>query len=197
MTSVFFNQQRLRRNIVGTSGQELPLISTNLDSIRAYNFEIEFEQLPNGFGDTPILTVAAKQVSPIGAMVEEIAVDRMNDKVFYPGKFSPEEVTITFDNLYLERSSEELFNWFLTTHDSMQGRADPPLNRPYAKCHRMRITEFNTGGDPAAYVDLFGVFPKSIRFSEKNYSTNEFSTLEVGFRFDFINYEKRPVPGRR
>lgn len=173
-----------------TPGRELPQISTNLDSVRAYQFEVQFEGLPTRWNEQYKLTVAAKQVSPIGAMSEEIVVDRLNDKVFYPGKFSPEEVTITFDNLLLERTSAGLWEWFQTTHNSLTGRANPPAQagRLSSKCQIMRIVEMDQTSTPNGVVELYGVFPKSVRFSEKNYSTNEFSTLEVTFRFDFLDY---------
>jgi hypothetical protein len=32
-------------------GQELPQISTNLDSVRAYQFEVQFEGLPTDFNE--------------------------------------------------------------------------------------------------------------------------------------------------
>ena len=173
------------------AGVDLPQISTRLDSIRAYQFEVHFDGLPIAFtpGESRI-TLAAKQVSPIGAMTEEIVVDRLNDKIFYPGKFNPEEITITFDNLLLESTSTALWNWFQTTHNSLTGRANPNPKPGVKsnKCHVMRIVEMDTGATPVASIELYGVFPKSVRFSEKNYSTNEFSTLEVTFRFDFVDY---------
>jgi hypothetical protein len=39
-----------------------------------------------------------------------------------------------------------------------------------------------------AAVELIGVYPEKVVYSEKNYSTNEFSTVTVTFRFDFLNY---------
>ena len=174
-----------------TPGRELPQISTNLDSIRAYQFEVQFDGLPIAFNVQYRITLAAKQVSPIGAMSEEIVVDRLNDKVFYPGKFSPEEVTITFDNLLLEQTSPALWQWFQTTHNSLIGRANPnPRGTLSNKCQVMRVIEMDGTSLPVANIELYGVFPKSVRFSEKNYSTNEFSTLEVTFRFDFVDYGK-------
>ena len=89
-----------------TAGEQLPKISTDIDSVRSYQFEVRFAGLPPTFeaeGDT--LTLAAKQVSPVNVGVEDIVVDRVNDKLYYPGKFTPENVTVTFDNLYIQRSS--------------------------------------------------------------------------------------------
>ena len=87
-------------------GKTLPKVSTKLDSIRSYQFEVKFFGLPPEFTlQQQELTAAAKQVSPIGGSVDDIVVDRLNDKVFYPGKFTPENVTITFDNQLLTNNT--------------------------------------------------------------------------------------------
>ena len=68
------------------AGTELPVVSTQLDSVRTYQFECRFEGVP---GNETSLTTAAKQVSPIAGATDEIVVDRVNDKMYYPGKFTP------------------------------------------------------------------------------------------------------------
>lgn len=197
-----------------TPGKTLPRISTDLDSVRSYQFEVQFHEVPSVLGDAlnalgagpllgvagglstqNILSTAAKQVSPIGGSVDDIVVDRLNDKVYYPGKFTPENVTITFDNQLLSRATPALYNWFRTIYDPLTGdmikNAAPggPGNRSF-KCSRMTILELDNTNDPHAYVELYGVYPTAVRFSEKNYATNDFSTVEVTFRFDFMDYDK-------
>ena len=77
---------------------ELPTLSHSLESFRAFQWEVEII-LPAGMDGEDVLTLAAKTVSQIAFTSEDIVVDRANDKFYYPGKVSPEEVTITFDNL--------------------------------------------------------------------------------------------------
>ena len=201
-------------------GRTLPKISTNLDSVRSYQFEVRFAEVPVNLRETvgglapnqagPItagaaalseigvenmLTTAAKQVSPIGGTVDDIVVDRLNDKVYYPGKFTPENVTITFDNQLLSRSTPAIYNWFRTIYDPLTGdmmkNAAPggPGNRSF-KCSKMTVLELNNTNEPHAYIEMYGVYPTAVRFSEKNYATNDFSTVEVTFRFDFLNYDQ-------
>ena len=190
--SVFKTQ--LRANF--TPGETLPRVSTKLDSVRAYQFEVRFYGLPTEVGGNTLdLVAAAKQVSPIGGTVEDIVVDRVNDKLYYPGKFTPEALTITFDNQLLSRTSPTLWNWFKTIYDPVTGdltKLSAPggsANRTF-KANKMTIIELDNTNDPHAYIELYGVYPNSVRFSEKNYSTNEFSTIEVGFRYDFVDYDK-------
>lgn len=190
--SVYKND--LRANF--TPGKTLPKVSQKLDSVRAYQFEVRFYGLPTEFQTENVnLVAAAKQVSPIGGSVDDIVVDRVNDRLFYPGKFAPEEVTITFDNLLLARTTPALWAWFQSIYDPLTGDMTKlsapggPGNRGF-KANKMTVIELDNTREPHAYVELYGVYPKSFRFSEKNYSTNEFSTIEVTFRWDFIGYGK-------
>jgi len=206
-----------------TPGKTLPKISTSLDSVRSYQFEVRFHEIPpfaNSLGNLTqglnagtlggaiqaavglagleqqnVLTTAAKQVSPIGGSVDDIVVDRLNDKVYYPGKYTPENVTITFDNQLLSTATPTLYNWFKTIYDPISGDAvklaapGGPGNRSF-KCSKMTIMELDNTNDPHAFIQVYGVYPTTVRFSEKNYSTNDFSTVEVTFRFDFMDYGK-------
>ena len=120
--------QPLRNQFV--AGDNLPTISTQLDSVRTYQFECQFFGIPNA-ANGPSLTTAAKQVSPVGGATDDIVVDRVNDKMFYPGKFTPEAVTITFDNQLLTNTTPELWNWFKNTYNPTTGDVAalaPPAN---------------------------------------------------------------------
>jgi hypothetical protein len=52
----------------------------------------------------------------------------------------------------------------------------------------MRVLELDNTRNPHAAIEFYGVYPKSVRFSEKNYNNNDFSTIEVEFRYDFLDY---------
>jgi hypothetical protein len=175
-------------------GESLPKISTVLDSVRSYQFEIQFFGLPTGLqGQQQDLTLAAKRVGAISYGVEPISVRRVNDLVYYPGAPTFDSVSIDFDNLYLRRTSQTLWEWFKTTYDPITGDMTKlsapggPGNRTF-KANKMRIIELDNTRTPHAAIELYGVFPLSVRFAEKNYNSNEFSTIEVDFRFDFMDY---------
>ena len=179
-----------------TPGETLPKISTKLDSVRSYQFEVRFFGVPQEFiNSQQVLTAAAKQVSPVGGATDEIVVDRLNDKLYYPGKFSPEAVTITFDNQLLSQTTPTLWNWFKTIYDPITGDmtklAAPggPGNKSF-KASKMTILELDNTNEPHAFIEMYGVYPTGVRFSEKNYATNDFSTVEVTFRYDFVDYDK-------
>lgn len=176
---------------------KLPTISTDLETVRTYQFEVNFEGFPavtenDRDGGGVDVTVAAKQVGQISYGVESIPLDRLNDKVHYPGKPNYEPVEITFDNLLLKNSSEALWSSFKEVYSPMTGFAGQRLNNGKSyKGQRMTIVELNGANEPIASVELFGVYAEKVAFGERNYSTNEFNTITVTFRFDFVNYEKR------
>lgn len=175
----------------GTNGP-LPEISTDLETIKTYQFEVDFSQFNSVIGNQRItgdVTVAAKQVGQITYGVESIPLDRLNDKVHYPGKVTYEPVEITFDNLLMKKSTNALWSAFKEVYNPLTGKAGYRTGggRIY-KGEKLSIVEMNGENQPVAAVELLGVYPEKVVYSEKNYSTNEFSTVTVTFRFDFLNY---------
>jgi hypothetical protein len=176
-------------------GKNLPRISTGIDSVRAYQFEVHFFGLPPSVAskEQTDLTLAAKQVGAIGYGVDDITVSRVNDKVFYPGTPSFDAISITFDNLYMMKTCQSLWQWFKTIYDPLSGNMTSLSapggngNRSF-KAAKMRIVELDNAKVPHAAIELYGVYPRNVKFSEKNYETRDFSTIEVDFRFDFIDY---------
>lgn len=172
----------------------LPEISSQLDSIRTYQFEVKFEGVPLAGSQTKKdLTLAAKQVDAVSYGVEPITVHRVNDVVYYPGKPQFEPVTITFDNLMLKRTSRALWEWFKTIYDPMTGdltKFSPPggSGNTTFKAAKMTVMELDNTRTPRAAMEFYGVYPQSVSFSEKNYSQGEFSTIAVSFRYDYLDY---------
>tara|TARA_R110000787_G_scaffold19890_3_gene59265 strand:+ start:1978 stop:2556 length:579 start_codon:yes stop_codon:yes gene_type:complete len=168
------------------SPQSLPTLSHELDSFRAFQWEIEVV-LPMGIDGNEILTLGAKSVSQVGFTSEDIVVERVNDKYFYPGKVTPEEVTITFDNLIKGELAEKLFDWMSNTYDVVHGAFTPQnlSNTGGFKTH-VRIYQLDGAMMPVKMVNLYGAYPKSWKLAEFNYSTNEFHSIEVQLRYDFV-----------
>jgi hypothetical protein len=177
----------------GLKGKSLPMVSQDLDSVRAYQWEITFYNVPvdaaNGV-DRP-LTLAAKSVSQTGFTVEDIEVHRVNDKVFYPGKASPDELTVIFDNLYKSKMGSLLYNWLQNIYNPVTGEFEQARQVTTGKVAGnfktvADIVQLDNKGKPMSFTRLYGIYPKSWKQAEFNYSTNEFHTIEVVFRYDFI-----------
>jgi len=177
----------LYRDISGENTDGIPIISNKLDSIRAYQWEITFTHSISTQGSQPKpLTLAAKQVNGLGMSVEDIEVNRVNDKVYYPGKPSMDELVITFDNIREEKISEVLWEFFSdTTYNPMTG--DMEGGGVFFK-YPIHLTQLGPDMQPINDITAIGAYPKKYTLAEYNYSTNDFHTVEVTFRYDFLKH---------
>jgi len=174
-----------------TPGQGLPTISTDLDSVRAYQFEIHFFGLPGDITNQNDLTLAAKKITGIEMNSEAIVIDRVNDKVHYPGKVTPGDLVVTFDNLYLRETASDLWRYFKHTYDPITGEmtksAQPGGTAGVTfKADKVEIVQLDNTMTPHATVELYGVYPTKWAAAEFNYATNDFHTLDVTFKYDFM-----------
>lgn len=142
--------------------------------------------MPPDLTDTGVdkLTLAAKSVGNLGFSVEATEVYRVNDKVFYPGRASPEELSVTFDNLYKPQIATQLWRWFSSIYNPVTGKYNG--NGGNFKAAKAVVTQLDAQGQPLMETRLFGVFPTSWKTSEFNYGTNDFNTVEMNFKYDFM-----------
>lgn len=193
-----------RTSIRGAGGNliGLPQVSTRLDSVRNYQFEVKFTDCPVrdavGADSVQNLTLAAKQVAAFGGTVGEIKVGRINDTLFYPGKFEPTTLSITFDQLYEGGPTRTLWAWYRSIYDPISGNVELVSrvgggNQGTFKATKLQVLELDGAKNPISYIDFYGVWPTKFEFSEKNYGgTPDFSTVKVDFRFDFMDYRVNP-----
>ena len=175
-----------------TPGQGLPTVSTDLDSVRAYQFEIHFFGLPEDITNSTDLTLAAKKVGGLEMKNEAIVIDRVNDKLHYPGKTTPAELTVDFDNLYLRETASDLYRFFRHTYDPITGEmtksAQPGGTAGTTfKADKVEVVMLDNTLTPHSVIELYGVYPTSWSASEFNYSQNQFHQLTVNFKYDFMN----------
>ena len=175
-----------------TPGKGLPTVATDLDSVRAYQFEIHFFGLPEEVTNQQDLTLAAKKVTGLEMAVEPIVIDRVNDKLHYAGKATPGDCVVTFDNLYLRETASDLWRYFKHTYDPITGEmtksAQPGGTAGQTfKADKVEVVMLDNTMTPHSTVELYGVYPVSWAASEFNYATNSFSQLTVNFKYDFMN----------
>ena len=186
-----FSETRTRQADDTSPG--LPIVSESLNAIRAYSWECHFK-LPDIEGVPAAasrdLVLAAKQVSEAGFAVGDIEVNRINDKVFYPGRPEQDELTITFDNLYAGTPGITLWKWFKSIYDPMTGEFTEgmPGGVGNFKAETVEIFQLDPQTKPVSSTKYFGVYPKSWKGAEYNYGTNEFHTVSVVFRYDFMDH---------
>ena len=188
MTRSSYFANNLNRNLNENDG--LPVISQDLESVRSYQWEITFfppaeVEVPLGFSKP--LTLAAKKVSGMSVQVEDIPVSRVNDVTYYPGRPSMGELEVTFDNLLRTKAGWQLYKYFQTVYDPLTGEfTSTYLDNPGQYKTTAEILELNGQMDPVSLVKLVGIYPKKFSKAEKAYSTNEFDTVVVTFRYDFL-----------
>ena len=188
MAKSSYYANNLNRNLNENDG--LPVISQDLDSIRSYQWEITFYppaeiEVPLGFSKP--LTLAAKRVNGMQVQVEDIIVSRVNDTTYYPGRPSMGELEVTFDNLLKTKAGFQLYKYFQTVYDPATGEFGSAfLSNPSAFKTTAEVLELNGQMDPVSMVKLVGLYPKRFTKAEKNYSTGEFDTITVTFRYDFL-----------
>ena len=175
-----------------TPGQGLPTVSTDLDSVRTYQFEIHFFGLPEDVTNQTDLTLAAKKVGGLEMKNETITIDRVNDKLHYPGKTTPGDLTVDFDNLYLRETAADLYRFFRHTYDPITGemtKSSQPGGGAGStfKADKVEIVMLDNTLTPHSVIELYGVYPTSWSASEFNYSQNQFHQLTVNFKYDFMN----------
>jgi hypothetical protein len=174
--------------------KKLPYLSHSLDSVRRNQFEVVFYNIPGArFGtENRPLTLACKSVSPIAWNIEEIAAPRVNDTFYYPGRATPTDVTMVFDNIFSIKGSQYLFNWLKTIYNPETGEMTPGLSDTGAGSFKVcaDVIELNTQGKPFTHTRLFGLWPKQWQEDERAYDASEFHTITCTFRYDFA--VKRP-----
>jgi len=174
-----------------TPGQGLPTISTDLDSVRAYQFEIHFFGLPAEVTNQTDLTLAAKKITGAEINVEPMPIDRVNDKVFYPGRPTQGDLVVTFDNLYLRETASDLWKYFTSIYDPITGEMTKN-SQPGGvagqtfKAEKVEIVQLDNTLVPHSTLELYGVWPNKWSAAEFNYSTNDFHSIEVTFKYDFM-----------
>jgi len=195
-TEAYFTSRGKQAHRQNLGDGKLPVISEGLDSVRAYQFEMHFT-MPQDLADMGVdsLTLACKSVGNLGFSVEPIEVMRVNDKVFYPGRATPEDLSVTFDNLYNPRIANQLWRWFASIYNPVTGQFNGNAG-PFKASHAI-LTQLDAQGQPLMETRLFGVFPTSWKSAEFNYGTNDFNTIEMTFKYDFMEHDSAdagPMP---
>jgi len=192
INSYWSDNELTKRKAAGhPNPNQLPVISQDLDSVRTYQWEFQID-LPYLIGaqePQQRITLAAKVVAGVGYNFADIEVHRMNDKVFYPGKISQDELTVTFDNLLKHNMGVLFYNYLSSVYDMRTGFYSRGFQNDSVGSYKTsaRIIEFDGAGNIKTVYDFKGLYPKSFSKAEKNYSTSEFDTMEVKFRWDFMN----------
>lgn len=167
-------------------------ISTSLDSVKPYQFEVHIDKIPGGIIGANEIMIGAVKVTGLGMETEVIEVHRVNDKVYYPSKAKLEPVVITFDDQLKNGIGAKLWDYLNRTFNMVTGEiATSTENLPATalKIASMKIVQLNNSMQPFSETILYGVYPMAWKSSEFNYATTtSFHTIDVSFRCDFMSH---------
>lgn len=193
-----FGSKGKRRGI----NQNVPLISTGLDSARKSNFEVDFGFIENtprpgegthtlSLADKNILKMAVKHVSDIGAQPQERMQAQGGGKIRYITDYNvPQITTFTFDNIDVVKGytvSKMLGMWMAETAVG-EGGQDPKNILNYKI--PITIKSYGYSGQLVQVYTLTECYPVAVRTAEFNSSENDFHTLEADVRWREITYSK-------
>jgi len=192
-----FRSSYYANNLDRNLDEGIPVISQELDSVRQYQFEVTFNPPPGvQFGPfSKPLTVACKKVGSLGMAVKPIEVRRVNDVVYYPGQVSYQEVEFTFDNLLSTKTGKQLYDFMTTVFDPTTGEYGTAFNilGNASLKSNIEVYKLNGKGDINQVIKLKGAFPISFVQSEAAYSGQDFDTITMKFRYDYIVVEGDPT----
>ena len=146
--------------------------------------------------------MACKKITQPGFTVEDIEVHRVNEKFYYPGKPTPDNITVTFDNLIKGDVADALFAWMRSVYDPVYGIHYAGLGNGTSDVNQspeglagmtqapifkrtVTIWQLDAHRNPVTHVNLYGCYPKGWKLGEFNYETNDFHTIEMDLRYDF------------
>lgn len=170
---------------------KLPKVSTGLDSVKTFAWEIHFNipNAPDG-AKTEQLVLAARSVKGIGYEVEPIEVQRVNDKLYYPGRAKMDILEVVFDNQYLSKNGAALYQYMKRIYNPITGEI---LTAPGVaggfKIPSVKVIQLKNDMTPFSESTLYGVFPISFKPAELNYDTQAaFHTITMTFRYDYMSH---------
>jgi len=182
MPHIFWSDS-YQRNI--SDKGDIPVISHGADSVRSYAWELQFNLgtlIPEAQADT--FSFAAKSVGPIESVSERIPVDRVNDKVWYPGKVTNSEVTVVFEDLLKQKAGHFLYKWYQLVYNQQTGTFYDPGIHMIKK--NIDILKLDNVLAPISHIKLIGAYPSAFREIDRDYGTNEMHKIEMTFSYDFV-----------
>ena len=189
----FWKQSSRELEIDITDGHKLTHM---YDSFRAFGWIIRIPGLAGilgtvdnffNFTDTnDTLTLAARRVTGLSYNVETIDVNKVNDRFYYPGRPATQTATISFDNMIKGDTAKLLYAWMRTTYDPIFGTHSNPVIAGDQFKRTMEVVQLDNQRNPKLVAKLYGAFPIKWSIGELSYGTNDFATIDVEVKYDFI-----------
>jgi len=129
---------------------------------------------------------ALKTTGLPGGEFAEITVDYINNKFYFPGKWTWNEVEMSFNDYFGSNVSQELYKWFKASFNPSTGE------QPMAEGLKKTISIITLGpdGEEIEKWHLKGAWPKKFEWGDGlDYSSDDPRTMTVSFRYDYAEFE--------
>lgn len=119
---------------------------------------------------------------------EETQIDFLNAKTYIPGKTTLETLTVTYYDV-ASIDQRPLWSWLASVYNFNDPVRMPIASKASDYSGTGIIVMYDTTGTPLEQWVLTNCWPKSVKFGELNYESNEPSTIELTLRYTGLQYK--------
>ena len=173
-------------------------VSLSMNSLSSYEpmrknwFIVQFDSgLTNNAGEA--LTIACKTCDIPSLTTSENVIDRLNDKVYTPGKSEYGTISIAFneyihDNLGKDgagndykSAGEILYAWQQQVHNVKSGVQGAKKQI----AHNIAIVQIDGAGNAVRVWNVYSAWPIAVEFDNLDSSAGDIQSVSATFRFDW------------
>lgn len=173
-------------------------VSLSMNSLSSYEpmrknwFIVQFDSgLTNNAGEA--LTIACKTCDIPSLTTSENVIDRLNDKVYTPGKSEYGTISIAFneyihDNLKgdgagnsYKSAGEILYAWQQQVHNVKSGVQGAKKQI----AHNIAIVQIDGAGNAVRVWNVYSAWPTAVEFDNLDSSAGDIQSVSATFRFDW------------
>lgn len=185
-------------------------VSLSMNSLSSYEpmrknwFIVQFEGLGDNNNDA--LTIACKTCDIPSLTTTDNVIDRLNDKVYTPGKSEYGTISIAF-NEYIKDSlkdsagndagegsnrksaGEILYGWQQSIHNVKSGVQGAKKQI----AHNIAIVQIDGAGNAVRVWNVYKAWPTVVEFDNLDSSTGDIQSVSATFRFDWAEQKDTTI----
>ena len=178
-------------------------VSLTMNSLSFYEpmrknwFIVQFD---TGLAEGDALTIACKTCDIPSLTTSENVIDRLNDKVYTPGKSEYGTISIAF-NEYIKDSSQEgegntnksagqiLYEWQQQVHNVKTGVQGAKKQ----VSHNIAIVQIDGAGNATRVWNVYKAWPTQVEFDGLDSSDGALQAVTATFRFDWAEQKDAEI----
>jgi len=162
------------------------LSATNATSLQPKRKNLWYVKFEDDYG---IQQFSLKTSGLPGGEFAEITVDYINNKFYFPGKWTWNEVEMTFNDYIKNSVAEKLYTWFRACFNPTGG--EMPFSSEIKK--DVYIILLSPTGEDIETWTLKGAWPKKFDWGDGlDYSSDDVREVTIGFRYDYAELATQP-----